>query len=61
MVMVGLFENSGLLKQLEKRFSTPGAHPDTGFEPKKGLLSFPCWPLIHRHIQLHADVLRPSI
>lgn len=57
MVMVGLFENSGLLKQLEKRFSTPGAHPDTGFEPKKGLWSF----LIHRHTQLHADVLRPSI
>lgn len=48
-------------KAIEIRFRTLGAHPDTGFDPKKGLWSSLYWLLIHRCTQLHADILQPSL
>lgn len=48
-----LCESSGLFKKkkaTEIRYRTPGEHPDIGFDPKKGLWSFPCWLLIHRQL-----------
>lgn len=48
-------------KAIEIRFRTLGAHPDTGFDPKKGLWSSLYWLLIHRCTHLHADILQPSL
>lgn len=37
-------------KATEIRYRTPGAHPDTSFDPKEELWSFAFWLLRHRHV-----------
>lgn len=48
--VLGFFVFCIFFKATEIRYRTPGAHRDTGFDPKKGLWSFPFWLLIHRQL-----------